>query len=417
MRKFTKALCAAAAVGYVSVGHAQSTPTESKANPTFSGVVENRAATPTQNKINTTFYGVVDVSAAVRDSGFGKKASLGSNGFSASRFGIRIDAPLVTDLKFESVAEAGLHYDTGDVGNGAQPTGINNGYPSTTANNGTGPQLFARQIYAGISSPTFGKLTAGRQYAVSYILSGIYGVVKNDGLYAYPGALLPIIGSMPSRVNNSLLYASPQMGGFTAMVMATTGSENNIDTPTATGTALTTDRAGRGFDAGISFQQGPLAASLSGWQIKNASYATGETGLANRTGAQIAANYDFGVAKVAVNYLKGKISGGNYENVTKAYSSAEGASITAMVPFGKHRIHVAYSKLDDKSSLDRDAQMYGVGYWYELTSNFRFYGAWGKVKNGPNSTYSLADGGNLTGNVTTPGFSPSGVMAGINFNF
>jgi len=255
-------------------------------------------------------------------------------------------------------------------------------------------------------------------------LSGITGNLKNDGLYAYPGALLPIIGGMPARVNNSLLYRSPGLksalallDGFSVVALVTTGSENNVNGSVPIGNGFTTSRAGRGADVGLSYQQQSFGVALSGWHLKNGTYAAGETGLANRTGAQIGANYDFGVAKVAVNYLTGKISGGNYENVTRAYSSAAGASVSVLVPFGKHRVHLSYSKLDDKSSLNRDAQMYALGYWYEMNSNFRIYGAWGKVKNGRNSSYSLADGGNLTGNVAAPGFSPTGIMAGINFSF
>jgi len=60
---------------------------------------------------------------------------------------------------------------------------------------------------------------------------------------------------------------------------------------------------------------------------------------------------------------------------------------------------------------------FSVSYWYDLLKDAKLYVSYGKMQNNANATYSLADGGNLVGNVTKPGFDPSGVVAGVNFAF
>ena len=39
------------------------------------------------------------------------------------------------------------------------------------------------------------------------------------------------------------------------------------------------------------------------------------------------------------------------------------------------------------------------------------------MRNNGNATYSLNDTGNIVGNVTKPGFDPSGLMVGLNYRF
>jgi predicted porin len=366
-----------------------------------------------------TVYGTADVNVANTNSGYGRKTTVGTGGMVASRLGVKGARDIGGDVKVIGEAEAGIAWDNGTVGNGAQTAGINDGAPSSGGLLGSGVQVFSRQAYVGLSSGAAGSLTLGRQYAGSYIAAAVNGYSMGVGFFGNGATLLPLIGGMPTRVNNSIVYKTPLVGGvFSGYLTYTVGSENNINTPTAVGATTTTDKAGQGWDLATFYRQGPFSASVSTWNVNAASYVTaGETALAKKQGAQIAANYNFGIVKVFGSYIGGKITGGNYENVTKTLSKASGWSTSAMVPLGKHAVFAAYSKLDDKSLLNKDASMVGLAYTYELYANTKLYANWGKLTNKGVSTYSLADGGDLVGTVATGGFSPSGFMVGLNANF
>ncbi|MCA6215925.1 porin [Ideonella sp. B7] len=360
-------------------------------------------------------YGVADVGFNSTSAGQGRKTQFSSGGFSSSRLGVRVDHPLAAALQAVALAEAGVLYDNGVVGNASMSPGINT-TPSSGGQLGTGTQLFSRQIFAGLKGD-FGSLTLGRQYTGSYIEATGIGSVKGDGLLGYSGGVIPLVGGMPTRLDNSLAYVTPSWQGLSAQLIYTTGSENNVSEPTTSGSNLTTDRAGRGHDIAVFYRQGPLTAAASTWGVNATSYKTTETGLARKRGFQLAANYDFGLLKLAGNVASGKIKGGGYENVTQTLSDANAYGLSVLVPYGPHRFVVAYSHLNDKSALNKDASIYGLGYWYELSTSTKFYAAWGRIQNNAQASYSLVDGGSLVDATKEAGVSPSGFAGGINFTF
>jgi len=366
-----------------------------------------------------TVYGTADVNVASVNSGFGSKTTFGTGGMIASRIGVKAERDIGNGWKAVGEAEAGLAFDYGTAGNAAAAQGINNAAPSSGGLLGTGAQIFSRQAYVGVSSTDLGKLTLGRQYAGSYIAAAANGYAMGVGLFGNGASLLPNIGGMPTRVNNSIVYQSPLIASsLSAYLTYTAGSENNVNTNTVSGATTVTDKSGQGWDLAMFYRQGPFGASLTTWNVNAASFVTaGETSLAKKTGAQVVANYDFGIMKVYGAYMTGTIGGGNYENVTKTLSKSSGWSLSAKVPLGKHTVYAAYSQLDDKSLLNKDANMVGLAYAYDLYTNTKLYASWGRLTNKGISTYSLLDGGDIVGNVTTPGYSPSGFMVGINNNF
>ena len=331
-----------------------------------------------------TFYGIADVGTQNTNSGQGSKWSLGTGGWMASRFGVSVNKPITPDLKAVAVAEAGVQYGTGSAGAASVIPGINNGYPSSTVASSEGNQLFGRQIYAGIKSNTYGALTVGRQYAGTFALNGMSNSLAFNG-YGYSGSLMGANG-MPTRVNNSLVYVSPSIGGIAGQMMYTTGSNNNTNgnVPIAAGsTIMSNDKAGRGFDLEMHYTNGPL----------------------------------LGLAKLYGNYMDGRIKGGGYEDVTKAFSKTNAYSLSAMVPFGKHRLFASFTDFNDKSDFNRDAKLYGIGYTYQAEETTKYYIAAGHMNNSAKAAFSLPDGGSLVGNVLTPGRGVTGMMAGVTLGF
>ncbi|MDO8773164.1 MAG: porin [Burkholderiaceae bacterium] len=365
-----------------------------------------------------TFYGLLDVNVASTDSGFGSKGSFGTSGMAATRLGVKGERALGDDLRAIYTLEAAVAVDTGVTGNGAITNGINNTAASSGGLIGNGGQLFSRQAYFGLQND-MGTLTIGRQYSGSFGAAAL-GNALGVGLFGYSGSLLPVIGGMPTRLNNSLVYISPTPagGGFTAQVAYSTGSENNVIGNVAVGTTTTNWDAGKVIDLTLTYAKGPLYAAVSTWSGNNASYVTaGETGLATKQGTQLAASYDFGAAKLYGTYVTGTIQGGNYENVTKTLSSANGWSVSGAVPIGKGKVIASYTSLTDNSSLNKSATMSGLAYTYSLYEKTTLYAAWGQVSNNSNSSYALANGGDLVGNVSAAGVSPSGFMVGLMMTF
>ena len=378
---------------------------------------------PTASSGALTIYGVADVSASTVNSGYGQKSTIGSGGMTSSRIGLKGEKELGEDLKAVYLMEAGLLFDTGTVGTGGITPGINNTAVSSGGQTSGGSQIFSRQIYAGLQT-RFGTVTAGRQYAGSYT-SSVISAAMGAGFFGSSAGLLPLIGGMPTRLNNSLVYASPKVAGFSGQLTLSSGSENNINmvTPTTAGaTTMTTDKAGRGGDLALYYSGGPLNATFTAWTLDNASYlvpASGahETGLAKRRGWQVGGSYNLGFATLHGNYVNGRISGGNYENVTATLSRADGWSLSAGIPVWGGKAYASYSQLDDKSLKSRDVSLLGLGYAYKLQNSTTLYGTWGKVLNKATASYSLTDGGNLVGTVAKPGYDPNGYMVGVNHVF
>jgi predicted porin len=363
-----------------------------------------------------TIYGVADVDVTHADSGYGGKTNIGSGGLSASRLGIKGEKSLGTDAKAVYLMEAGLAVNTGAVGTGTVAPGVNNGNASNGALTSNGTQFFSRQIYAGLKLPA-GTFTIGRQYAGSYLASVSESTAMGAGLYGSSATFLPVIASMPTRLNNSLVYISPKFSGLNAQLTLTTGSGNNVNGVTGTATNSTTDEAGRGGDLALYYGNGPLKAALTGWHVRNAGFnpSLGETGLGTRKGFQGGVNYDFGAARLYATYVQGKISGGGYEHGTRVLSKATGWSLSAGVPLGGGTLLASYSQANDKSSIaNRDAELAGIAYTYKLYDTTTLYGSWGRMLNDRNAAYSLTNGGDLVGTVATPGFNPSGFMLGLN---
>lgn len=363
------------------------------------------------------FYGIADVSINQANSGYGPKTRLeGTGGFSNSRLGAQVTSA-VGQVKVTALAEMGVQFDTGEAGNATPATGANVTTPSSGGTLGTGSQLFSRQMWAGIDAG-FGQISIGRQYAGSYFMMGAIGSAHGDGLYGNLTSLLPVVGAMPTRLNSSIAWSTPQVANFRGQFTYSTGSENNTHSNVVTGATTINSKSGQGFDLTGVYSYAKGQAAISTWNLNNASFVSaGETAIAKKKGYQLAANYDFGPFQVFGDFIHGTISGGNYQNVTKTLSSATGYGVSVLVPVGRSKFSAGWTRLDDKSLLDKDATLYGVSYWYELTSNALLYATAGKVLNNRNANYSLLDGGNLDGNVARVGFHASGVEGGMNYRF
>ncbi|MFK4442520.1 putative porin [Caballeronia udeis] len=152
---------------------------------------------------SVTLYGIVDTGLVYANN----QASLGSTSgghsvtklasgiWAGSRFGLKGAEDLGGGTKAIFQLESGFNLD-----NGAQQY--------TNAE-------FGRQAYVGITNPTYGTFTAGRQYTSYYALLSPYS--PTTWLTGYFGAHPGDIDSLDTdfRENNSLVYTSPTFYGLT----------------------------------------------------------------------------------------------------------------------------------------------------------------------------------------------------------
>jgi predicted porin len=250
---------------------------------------------------NVTLYGVLDTSLSYeRASGVagasGKSGTyVDSGGLSGSRWGLRGSESLGGGLNAVFVAEGGFGSDNGALG-------------QSNFNPAAGPlisRVFGRQVFVGLNGG-FGSFTMGRQYSPLFSVlcetdidgCSSYSVTGNHYL-GLPGAL---------RIDNSLLYATPNMGGFTVAAMWGAGES----------TAGT--NAGRTFSVNAQYKGGPIYAGLGYADVKNAAATA-----SNRTWT-LGGGFNAGVANLTANYLESKNTATN--------AKFKGYQVGASVPFG-----------------------------------------------------------------------------------
>jgi len=369
--------------------------------------------------VNVQWFGTIDVGVSSTNSGYGNQVRVeGGGGESNSALGVDITKDLGGGYRAVAKLEGGLLVTTGDMGGSTPAAGANVTAVSSGGTPGTGPQLFARTAWGGMQTP-FGQLTVGRQYTTSYIAATSIGSAYGQGLYGLTAALSSKVGTMPTRVNNSIAYSSPNTNGFVFSGLYTAGAENNLSAPLVSGATTSTSASGQGSDFGLRYSNGPFNAALTTWSINAATYATaGETGLATNKGYLVAANYDFGFAKLAAQYVSGSITGGNYENITKVLSDGSAYGVSAVVPVGtKNDLIATYTQLTDSSALNKSATLVGLSDIYHIDKMTSLYFSYGVMQNSPNSSYSLTDAGDLVGNIAAPGTTATGFSVGFNYRF
>jgi predicted porin len=409
-----------------------------------------------------SWYAVLDANVANTDSGLGRKFTVGSSGMTMSSLGIKADKEMVKGWHAIGELEMGLDVSTGGAGNVIGGTNSTTG--NTTIDQGTSAssggysnannlQIFSRQAYAGLGTDDFGSLTLGRQYSGSYIAAAIEGNAFGPGFFGSSALLLPYIGGMPTRMNNSIVYKTPAFPGFlkglSIWAAYTAGNENNVSgvaksgapaynaitDPAAPVHSLLTDTSGEGYDLAI-FYRGPaksplqgLTAAVTAWSVANGTIMdTFDGGLGQHIGWQAVASYDFDVVKLYATYVDGWYNGAGLSGTgtTKvALSDADGWSVSAKVPFLRdHAVIASFSQLDDKSTgvSDADVTLWGIAYTYKLFNTSTLYVNYGKQYTGKGtaaSLMSLKNGGDMVDTIPAgeAGFNPDGIMIGINTKF
>ncbi|WP_321818596.1 MULTISPECIES: porin [unclassified Paraburkholderia] len=161
-----------------------------------------------QAQSSVTLYGVVDVGGVYSSNAWGKQQYALASG---------VEGSSVWGLKGSE-----------NLGGGAKAIfTLENGYSSTTgaiSQNGT---FFGRQAFVGLSG-TPGTVTLGRQYSSAYWYTGYLSAggswaAAGAGYGAHPGDVDNL--DTFARVNNTIKYTTPVIGGLSASAMYSFGGQ------------------------------------------------------------------------------------------------------------------------------------------------------------------------------------------------
>ncbi|KUZ34909.1 porin [Burkholderia territorii] len=216
------------------------------------------ASAPAFAQSSVTLYGIIDNGFAYASN----QSALGSNagGHSVvkmitgvaygSRFGLKGSEDLGGGTKAIFTLEAGFN-----TLNGAETTdGL----------------IFNRQAFVGMTNPSYGTVTAGRQYMSYYqIMYGFGPTVPLTGFGAHSGDVDGL--DTVYRTNNTILYTSPMLYGFTV-----SGSYSFGGVPGSV-------NRGASWSVAARYDRGPFGVGVGVSRIDNATLGGGPFGASSTT--------------------------------------------------------------------------------------------------------------------------------------
>jgi predicted porin len=293
---------------------------------------------------NVTVYGIVDA-GIVRESGgaAGNVTKLGSGIASGSRLGFRGIEDLGGGANAHFVLETGANIDTGALGQGGL--------------------LFGRQAFVGITGASTGSINFGRQYTPLFLAINAIDPFLGASM---AGTANNIVSEGGIRMNNTVKYTSPRLGGFVA------------EAAYGLGEVVGDNRAGRNIGALAGYTNGPVAIRLAYHHTDNVPSAT-VTADSGRT-TFLGGTYNFGIAKAALAYAvnKGLVT---INSAAQANTDSRDVLAGVTIPFGPNTIMVSYILKDDRSRQDRDAKQIAVGYTYAVSKRTDFYTSYARIRN------------------------------------
>ena len=314
---------------------------------------------------SVTIYGKVDL-GLVMDSGGpnGKSVRLDSGVTGGSRIGFKGVEDLGGGMKAAFQLETGYCADSA-AGSPNFCTGSN--------------QFMGRQAHGDLTG-AFGALSAGRQYSIGF---NNLSTIDPFGT-GFAGQINNIVDPSGIRLNNSVTYATPSMGGFVGSAEIAFGEQTGAW------------EANRETGAGLTYASGPAYLGFSFYDVGNA-----QGNGAARKNYTFGGTYDFGVVKVHA--LVQKSTGPSTLDVLDIMGGVT-------VPVAGGSVMASYIHHNDKTAADKDASQLGVGYIYPLSKRTSIYTAFARIQNQHGAAFTV-------GNATATGTGDKAFNLGVVHNF
>jgi len=290
---------------------------------------------------SVTMYGLVDA-GFVNDSGSkaaGSVTSINSGIQNTSRIGFKGMEDLGDGLSAVFLLENGYNVDDGSI------------------NSTPGGLLFGRQAFVGVKGD-FGIVKLGRQSNPLFNTLVNYDPF-NNGL-AGDFARVFSIGGGPSgrRIDNSIVYGTPEMGGFVSELIYGMGEQAG---DTSKGRQM-------GFSAGyingsLSFQVAQLVANSI------------TTPVVSTKNSMIGGSYDFKKVKLYSMYEINKT------DASTAAVNTRDWLLGVSAPFGASTVLASYIDHKNKALADSDSRQIAIGYTYTLSRRTDLYTSYSRLSN------------------------------------
>jgi predicted porin len=287
---------------------------------------------------------------------------------------------------------------------------------SSAVGNGNG--LSNGDTFVGLKGG-WGQLTAGK-HSMMYV----QGLATEQGLNGVPAIPLSMYGTFSilssingtsittSRVQNSLLYKTPNMAGFSGSLgwsTATASSEGTINGTT------NYSEGGAGFLQG-NYSNGPIYVNLAYWK----EYSEGRTG-SDKTEYRLSGSYAFPFGlKVGLQLDQAK----SKSSVTGVEQGNRGAwELPISYTFGANKILGSYTKAGDTSVAgttvkNSGVKMFTLGYDYMLSKRTDVGVFYSKLKNDVAGVYQpFSSGTSSTGSALVAGESATTLAVAVKHTF
>jgi predicted porin len=340
-------------------------------------------ASAQSNGSAVTIYGMIDM-AVVQESGgvAGSMTKVTSGTTGGSRLGFKGSEDLGNGLKAVFLMESGFQGDTGASGQGGL--------------------LFGRQVYVGLQGG-FGSVLVGRQYTPHYLVQ-VFADPFGSGWVGDTKNLLGTTGNSFSRMDNTVKYLSPVVGGFSAELAAAPGEVSGDSA------------SGRQLGGSLAWASGPLQVRL-GYHDRNNDTATLH-GTDNARNTVLAAVYDFGVVKLHALYdwnrgLNSSVlrnTANPFGRPAIASTDSRDAMVGLTVPFGPHALLASYIRKDDRTGFNQDATQIALGYRYTLSKRTDLNVAIAQIDNRNGASYTV-------GSAIESGTGDRSAMVGLRHAF
>ncbi len=296
-----------------------------------------------QAQTSVTAYGIIDAGIVSQTdrAAVGHKIGIDSGNQSGSRLGFKGTEDLGGGLSARFVIENGFAADTGE----ATQDGL----------------LFGRQARVGLAGG-FGAVDLGRQNTVTFNAN-----IAIDPFHAGTGgASTNMFAANGFRMDNSIKYTAPKMGGFSGEVMYGFGE------------VAGNNSANRQIGLGVGYRNGPIVVAFA---HNNGNNAT-DTNTTKNT--FLGTVYNFGSFKLHGAY------GVNKNDTTL---DTRDMLLAVTFPFGANKIMASYIRKDDKQNANSDATQISVAYTYDMSKRTNLYAVYSRVDNDSLVKYKAAAAG------------------------
>ena len=259
-------------------------------------------ATAATAQSSVTLYGIVDLSLSRESNSSGTATRMESGVLNGSRFGFRGTEDLGGGLAARFQFEGGINANDGSSAQGGR--------------------LFGRTAWVGLESSSLGQVRLGRQYTPIYLslltVDPFGGALKGDM------ASRNWFNNGGARIDNTVAYYSPTMGGFSASALYGFGEGNNS--------------ASRTVGLSLGYSSGPVVLATAYNRRDNAAATDSERAVF------VGGSYDFGPLRIHAAY--DDVRGSNALPSVPVHLSDGMLGVSA--PVGPGRLMGSYIRKKDK---------------------------------------------------------------------